>query len=269
MFKIVKKVKKIAWIISILSAIFISLALVWRNFVPADEALLIAIIIVLFPPTILNYIDKKWRKSIDEHLPDLFKNIAQTQKTGMNIPQIIEQTSKRKFGPLTIEIRKMNTQISWGMSFEKALLALEKRLDTVLFTRTVPLLIEASKSGGRIEKVFDPLSNFLHTVIQFRRDRLNQTRPYIAIVYVAFFVFLFTIILLFKSFFISIEGLTIFGMAMLSTNELLQIFFHLTAIQAFFGGLVAGKMGEGRINAGLKHSLLLMLFGYIALHLFL
>jgi flagellar protein FlaJ len=47
-----------------------------------------------------------------------------------------------------------------------------------------------------------------------------------------------------------------------------QIFFHMTAIQAFFGGLVAGKMGEGTINAGLKHSLVMMLCGYIALKLF-
>jgi len=48
-----------------------------------------------------------------------------------------------------------------------------------------------------------------------------------------------------------------------------RMFFHMTAIQAFFGGVVAGKMGEGTINAGLKHSLILMLCGYIALKLFL
>jgi len=43
----------------------------------------------------------------------------------------------------------------------------------------------------------------------------------------------------------------------------------MTLIQAFFGGLVAGKMGEGTINSGLKHSLILMLCGYMALKLFL
>jgi flagellar protein FlaJ len=47
------------------------------------------------------------------------------------------------------------------------------------------------------------------------------------------------------------------------------MFFHLASIQAFFGGLVAGKMGEGTINAGLKHSIIMMLCGYIALKLFL
>jgi flagellar protein FlaJ len=55
----------------------------------------------------------------------------------------------------------------------------------------------------------------------------------------------------------------------MSPEQVSRIFFHMTAIQAFFGGLVSGKMGEGTINAGLKHSLILMLCGYVALKLFL
>jgi flagellar protein FlaJ len=48
-----------------------------------------------------------------------------------------------------------------------------------------------------------------------------------------------------------------------------RIFFHLSLIQGFFGGLVAGKMGEGSISAGLKHSLVMMLLGFVALKFFL
>jgi flagellar protein FlaJ len=55
----------------------------------------------------------------------------------------------------------------------------------------------------------------------------------------------------------------------MSPEDIRRLFFHMTVVQAFFGGLVAGKMGEGTINAGLKHSLVLMLCGYLALKLFL
>jgi len=41
----------------------------------------------------------------------------------------------------------------------------------------------------------------------------------------------------------------------------------MSIIQAFFGGLVAGKMGEGTMNAGLKHSVILMASGYATLKL--
>jgi flagellar protein FlaJ len=60
-----------------------------------------------------------------------------------------------------------------------------------------------------------------------------------------------------------------FGTAVMTPEAMQRIFFHMTAIQAFFGGLVAGKMGEGTISAGLKHSLILMLCGYVALKIFL
>jgi len=269
--KIGNYAKKIVWIASVLVAVAIILfayTMFWGT-TTFDEFVFFAIIIAVFPPAVLNYIDYKWRKAIDEHLPDLFRSIVQAQETGMTLPQALEEASKRNYGPLTGELRKMTAQISWGMSFEEALLALGNRVNTVLMQRTVPLIIEASRSGGRVEKVFDPMGKFIQTTLLLDKERRNQTRPYVAIIYVAFFVFLFTIILLFKSFFLSMEGLPILGTAVMSPGEMQQIFFHMTAIQAFFGGLVAGKMGEGTINAGLKHSLVMMFCGYIVLKLFL
>jgi flagellar protein FlaJ len=163
----------------------------------------------------------------------------------------------------------MTAQISWGMSFDDALLALGRRVNTVLMQRTVPMIIEAGRSGGRVERVFEPMGKFIQTTLLLEKERRTQTRPYIAIIYVAFFVFLFTIVLLFKSFFATIEGLPTLGAAVMTAEEMQRLFFHMTAIQAFFGGLVAGKMGDGTISAGLKHSLIMMLCGYVALKLFL
>ncbi|MDH5459454.1 MAG: type II secretion system F family protein [Candidatus Bathyarchaeota archaeon] len=269
--KIERHVKKIAWIGSFSLAVIIILFgcfTFWGS--PAfDEFVLFAIMAAIFPPTVLNYTDYKWRKAVDEHLPDLFRSIVQAQETGMTLPQALEEASKRDYGPLTAELKKMTAQISWGLPFEEALLSLERRVNTVLMQRTAPMVIEASRSGGHVERVFDPMGKFIQTTLLLDKERRNQTRPYIAIIYVAFFVFLFTIILLFKSFFAGIENLPILGSAVIAPEEMQRMFFHMTTIQAFFGGLVAGKMGEGTINAGLKHSLILMLCGHIALKLFL
>jgi flagellar protein FlaJ len=269
--KIERKVKKITWIASATTATAIVLAgvFIFWGTSTFDESVFFAIIAAVFPPAILTYTDYRWRKAIDEHLPDLFRSIVQAQETGMTLPQALEEAAKRDYGPLTAELRKMTSQISWGMSFEEALLALGKRVDTVLVQRTVPMIIEASRSGGHVEKVFDPMGKFMQTTLLLDKERRTQTRPYIAIIYVAFFVFLFTIVLLFKSFFLSIEQLPTLGTALMAPEEIRRMFFHMTVVQSFFGGLVAGKMGEGTISAGLKHSLVLMLCGYVALKLFL
>jgi len=269
--KIERKVKKITWIASAVLATAIVLVgtfIFWGNSA-FDELVFFAMIAAVFPPAMLTYIDFRWRKAVDERLPDLFRSIVQAQETGMTLPQALEEAAKRNYGPLTAELRKMTQQISWGMSFEEALLALGKRVNTVLVQRTVPMIIEASRSGGYVEKVFDPMGRFIQATLLLDKERRTQTRPYIAIIYVAFFVFIFTIVLLFKSFFMSLDQLPMLGTTLMAPEEIRRMFLHMTIAQSFFGGLVAGKMGEGTINAGLKHSLVLMLSGYVALKVFL
>jgi flagellar protein FlaJ len=268
--KIDLKLKKIASVISAAAAIAIILfgVLIFWGTSTFDEIVFFAIIAAVTPLAILTYIDYRWKRAVDAHLPDLFRSIVQAQETGMTLPQALEEAAKRDYGPLTVELRKMTAQISWGMSFEEALLALGKRVNTVLVRRTVPMIIEASRSGGHVEKVFDPMGKFIQTTLLLDKERRTQTRPYIAIIYVAFLVFLFTIILLFKSFFVGVEQLPSLGGAVMAPEDVKRMFFHMTTIQAFFGGLVAGKMGEDTIIAGLKHCLIMMLCGYIALKIF-
>jgi flagellar protein FlaJ len=182
----------------------------------------------------------------------------------MTLPQALEEASKRNYGPLTSELKKMVAQMSWGVRFEDALQSFGKRVDTALVRRTIPLILEAQRSGGQVEKVFEPLERFVQTTLTFDDERKTQTRPYIAITYVAFFVFLFTIIMLFKSFFVDMTDLSTGQFELMSSKEARSIFFHMSAIQAFFGGLVAGKMGEGTVGGGLKHSVILLTCGFLA-----
>ncbi len=229
-----------------------------------DEYFLLAVVITVFPPAVLDYVDYRWKRSVDKYLPDLFRSIVQAQKTGMTLPQAVEEASKRKYGPMTKELQKMVAQMSWGVSFEDALQSLGKRVDTALLRQTIPLILEAQRSGGQVEKVFEPLEEFVRTTLTFDAERKTQIRPYLAIIYVAFFVFLFTIIMLFKSFFVDIVDFELSQFELMPPSEARSIFFHMSAIQAFFGGLVAGKMGEGTVGGGLKHSVILLLCGYLA-----
>jgi len=229
-----------------------------------DEYLLLAVMLTVFPASVLDYVDYRWKRSIDKHLPDLFRSIVQAQKSGMTLPQAVEEASKRNYGAMSKELQKMVAQMSWGVSFEEALQSLGKRVDTALMRQTIPLILEAQRSGGQVEKVFDPLEKFVQTTLMFDEERKTQTRPYLAIIYVAFFVFLFTIIILLKSFFVDIVDFELSQFELMPADEARRIFFHMSAIQAFFGGLVAGKMGEGTVGGGLKHSVILLMCGYLA-----
>jgi len=233
-----------------------------------DDFVFFGLVTVIAPMAAMHYIEFRWRKAIDSHLPDLFKSVVQSQQVGMTLPQALEEATKRNYGPLTGELKKMTVQMSWGASFEEALSGLGRRANTVLMQRIMPLIIEASRTGGNVEKVFDPMGKFIQTNNLLEKERKNQTRPYIIIIYVALFVFLFTVVLLFKTFFAATEGIPLMSTPTSSPKEMARIFLHMTLIQGFFGGLAAGKMGEGSIYAGLKHSLIMMLLSYAAIKLF-
>jgi flagellar protein FlaJ len=269
--KVEKKTKKIAAAVSVVIAFSIVLFGYFTvGFgVALDDYVFFGFLAAISPIAILDYVDYSWRKAVDEHLPDLFRSIVQAQEVGMTLPNALEEAAKRDYGPLTSELRRMTVQISWGASFEEALLAFGRRVGTVLTQRTVPMIIEASRAGGRVEKVFDPMGKFIQTTNLLEKERKTQTRPYTVIIYVALFVFLFTIVLLFKTFFTSVEGVPMLSTPTMSPAEMQRIFIHLTLIQGLFGGLVAGKMGEGSISAGLKHSLVMMLLSFVALKFFL
>lgn len=265
--KVEKWEKKIAWVVSdILAMVIVGTAFMTLWGKPLfDEYMLFAVLVAVFPLAVLDYMDYRWRRSVDEHLPDLFRSVVQAQQTGMPLPQALEEASKRRYGSLTAELKKMVAQMSWGLSFEKAFQFLGERVDTVLMQRAVPLVVEASRSGGRVEKVFAPTGKFIQSTLTMEKERRTRTRPYVAIVYVSFFVFLFTVIMLFKTFFVQMAELPTMGVAILTAEEAWRLFFHITMIQAFFSGLVAGKMGEGTVSAGLKHSVILLASGYIVL----
>jgi len=265
--KVENREKRIAWTISIVLAIIVLItAFIRLRGLPIfDEYVLLAIVIAIFPAAVLDYVDYRWRRSIDEHLPDLFRAIVQAEKTGMTLTQAVEEAAKRRYGPLTAELKRMVAHMSWGKSLEEVFQSFSERVSTSLTRRSVPLVVEASRAGGHIEKVFEPMGNFVQSTLMTEKERQAQTRPYIAIVYVAFFVFLFTVIMLFKTFFVQMAELPALNSALLSTDEARQLFFHMSVVQALFSGLVAGKMGEGTVSGGLKHSVILLVAGYIAL----
>jgi flagellar protein FlaJ len=268
--KIEKKTQKIIAAGAALAAAAIILFGFFRvGFTSAlDDYCIFGLAAAIAPLAVVNSVNYRWQKGIDQQLPNLFSSIVQAQEVGMTLPQALEQAAQRNYGPLTPELKKMTAQMSWGYSFEEALSAFGKRIGTTLVQRILPLIIEASHSGGNAEKVFDPMGKFIHTNNLIEKERRTQTRPYILIIYVALFVFLFTIILLFNTFFATTQGVPLMSAPTGSPEEMARIFLHMTLVQGFFGGLAAGKMGEGSIGAGLKHSLIMMLLGYAALRLF-
>jgi flagellar protein FlaJ len=246
-----------------------------------DQMLILGMTIAVFPPAVVEFLDLSWQRGIDKNIPRLLREIAESGKTGLTLVRAIEVSAERDYGPLTPELKQMIAQLSWGTSLEDALRSFAKRARTKLAQRTADLILEVSRSGGDTQETMEQLNKHIGELQSIDRERYAQMRPYAVVVYIAFGVFLFTDVMLIRSFFGQIVNLqssvmntqggsaTIFGgITNVDVAFLKTVLFHAVIVQAIIGGLVAGKMSEARLGAGLKHVLILMIIGFMTFFIF-
>lgn len=232
----------------------------------------VAILALIVIPAWAYHSDQKWRDNIDDNIPSLLREVSDAQKTGLPLPRAIMSASKHNYGALTPELEKMAAKISWGIPFSKTLRSLTETTDTPLMKRTSLLILEAERSGGAIEDVFDSAHKHVSEVLGLKRERLGAMKPFTWIIFVSYIVFSFVMIILLISFFQTLainmveavsEGQEQTTALPFNVAGLQLIFFHLMVIEAVFAGLIAGKMGQGNANLGLRYSCFLLLICYI------
>ncbi len=236
-----------------------------------DDLFFIALIVALFPPAAVNYLDGRWRAEIDRRIPEFLIDLSEAGRTGVTLTRAMEMSSKKKYGPLSKELQRIVTLISWGKNLDEALKEFSERVDTRMARRAAVLIMETNRSGGNVQVILETVSSHINELQAIEEERQAMIRPYVGIVYIAFFIFVFIDIMLVRTFFAQIEELQslmaesgglFFGQTV-KLSQIQRIMFHLAVVEGLFGGLIAGKMGEGSMGDGLKHSLIMMVAGFI------
>jgi flagellar protein FlaJ len=135
--------------------------------------------------------------------------------------------------------------------------------------RIVSSVIESHRFGGNLSDTFEALSNTSVEIDRLREERRLYMNSQMITGYIVFFVFLAVMIGLEKFLVPSLGGIstgTLLGAgAPASPSNLAEeyktIFRNLILVQGFFAGLSVGKMAEGAMVAGLKHSIFMMFVG--------
>lgn len=231
----------------------------------------VGLIVVLSPMALYSLWDERKKNQIDSMLPRLLEDVAEGQESGLTLLKSFELSSQRNYGPLSRELRQMVAQLTWGVEFEDALRLFSERIDTELTTKITILLIEAMKLGGDLKNTFHSTASFVREMTQLRDERESQLKPYMMIIYISVVVFMIIIIILYQSFFLSMaQGGSGTGFMTLPVSlEVYKVLlFDLVVIEAFFGGITAGKLSGGRISSGLKHSVSLILVVLVVFGMF-
>ncbi len=226
-------------------------------------------LIAVTPPTLLFLNRYKTTKEIEQQFIFFIRDLTDSINSGMTLPMALKHCSKKNYGKLNQSINYLASQVDWGIPFKRALQTFGKKTNSVPIKRAITTIIQTYEVGGKISDTLSAVGRSLIEIDKIKKERSASVHAQIITSYMIFFVFIFILIILNTVLIpalVSPETPEIYA----TTEETMPItqeiytesFINFVLIQGFFAGLATGKMAEGSIASGIKHSLLLMVIGY-------
>lgn len=203
------------------------------------------------------------------------RNLVESVKTGTPISKSIVNVKDKDFGALSPHIKKLANQIVIGIPLNQALNYFSKDVNNPSIARSLTLIGQAERAGGDIGEILESVAGAVNMSDKLKKERKAAISTLVSQGYIIFLVFIVIILVLqfqilpMVSGIGSVGGSLGFGGGGLSQQEIEQnsisnAFLYLILVQGFFTGLTIGKLAEGNIKAGVKHSFTLMFLSFIA-----
>jgi len=235
---------------------------------PQYTQLGIGLAISTIPPAILQSRYSSQKKAVEAKLANFLRDISEVRKTGLAPEKTIEQLADRQYGGLSVHIKRISSQLSWGTPMRTVLQNFGASVRSWLTRASAFLLLEVVDVGGGSSKMFTDLADFTEKNAQLQRERRSMVRPYIMIPYIgAIMVVATTAMMLY---FVNPPGLAQAGIPALASPALVKQATNILLVCAFFQawvmGFVAGKMGEESTADGFKHATFLVVLSLITVY---
>ena len=228
-------------------------------------------------PVFLKFLDdNKKQKFIEMEWLEYIRGIVDGVKAGLSVPQCILNLKNKDYGYLTKYTVKLANQVEWGIPVTEALVIFSKDTKNRVVRRSVTILIEAEKSGGKMADVLESVVNSVVTVNVLKEERKSSTYSQIVQGYVVFFIFIGIMLVMEVKLLPMIQnmvqgmqgGLSGVGILEGVGESQIQIdfkrtFLSLIIVQGLFAGLMIGKFSEGSIKYGIKHSVALIVIALL------
>jgi len=229
-----------------------------------------AILLVVVPQLTYIYLRHHTIVTLEDTFPNFLRDLSESRKAGMTLPLALQQATNVDYGALSKHVKKMSNQISWGVPFTEVLRRFSRNTGSSFTARAIAIILEAEESGGDIADILESVAEDSRIIKESEEQRQLSMSEYMSTVYTIFFIFLGVLVALNKILtpLASIPAVSGFGIATAGGAYIFSasfkiLFFHLTMIQGFLNGLLAGEIAHGSLISGLKHSLIFMAVGFV------
>jgi len=205
------------------------------------------------------------KTSTEQGVNSFLRDLTEVRKTGLSPEKCIESLSHREYGVFSKELRKISSEISWGIPLKKVMMDFIDRTRSWMTQIVMFLLVETVDVGGGTIEMIESLARFNNLTQEVEKEKKSSTRPYIMMPYFAALLLVVTtsMMLGFTTGTIGVAG----AAPPPNMDWIRQIFMTSAIFYSYMVGIVAGKISEESIAAGFKHAAILVIISIVAAEL--
>jgi flagellar protein FlaJ len=228
-------------------------------------ALALALFVCAAPAAVVHGKLSSKKTSTEQGVNSFLRDMTEVRKTGLSPEKCIESLSHREYGVFSKELRKISSEISWGIPLKKVMMDFIDRTRSWMTQIVMFLLVETVDVGGGTIEMIESLARFNNLTQEVEKEKKSSTRPYIMMPYFAALLLVVTtsMMLGFTTGTIGVAGTK----PPANIDWIREVFMTSAIFYSFMVGIVAGKISEESIAAGFKHAAILVIISVVAAEL--
>ncbi len=229
----------------------------------------IGILVGMLPFVVSSIMESRVAREKDEMFLEFARSLVESVESGTPISKSIINMKYKSFGSLSLHVEKLANQIQLGIPLQQALQTFAQDTKSKTIIRAITLIREADKTGGNINAILESVAKSVSEIENLRAERRAAISSIVVEGYIIFLIFVIIMVVLdlfLLPNILSIQNLQGAGSAGplgglggiggegTDISSFSNALLFLLIAQGLFAGLIIGRLAEGNIKAGIKHS---------------
>jgi flagellar protein FlaJ len=221
----------------------------------AALGLALSLIVLSLPMMISDSHFSGTEKGIIDGVTNFLRDLVENRKTGLSPERSIQSLADRNYGKFSKYLNLMSAEISWGIPLRQIFEDFKSRVRNWVCLVNLYLLIDTIEVGGGTEESLETLAEFAEQARELEMERKSSLAPLFIVPYMGAAILTISTIMLLSLF----TKMSIIGGAQIATKELTKMLVTPLIFHSFTLGIVTGKIVSGRVSAGFKHAIVLII----------
>lgn len=232
------------------------------------ELATIGLVIISLPLSFQYYKIAKINYNAEDAIPNFIRDVTESQKIGLSPEKsIIEATRRKNYGQFSRFLELIRSQIEWGTPLRRTFENIRQKVRSWFVVVNFAMMIETIQIGGNSTQALEILSEYSEKERESQINRRALLKPYIILAFVwsILIAITTTIVALTTSLMTTVVSTSLSPVTVLAMQDQMKTFSVGIILQCWISGFFIGKISEGNLAAGFKHSAMLAVTAYISL----